>query len=80
MESTATGLTGTYTVQHPDRVAASEVVQFLEESGKIPYRSIARGAGVELGAGGCEVVIDDVEYEIVIFGKTIGVIPVPVES
>jgi hypothetical protein len=80
MESTVTGLTGTYTVQHPDRVAASEVIEFLEQAGKIPFRSITRGGfgvSLALGGDGVEVVIDGEPYSIMIFGKTIGVLPVP---
>jgi hypothetical protein len=77
MQSTVTGLTGEYTITHPERVAASEVIEFLEQQGNLPYRSISRAGGVtlQIGGEGIEVKIDGMDYEIVIFQKSVGVIP-----
>lgn len=81
-ERTFTSLSGEYKVIAPSWVSDEDclsLVQHLEERGSIPYRSMTRGGGgvsLALGGDGIEVAIDGRPCSVMIFNRTIGVVPV----
>lgn len=76
-------LSGEYKVIAPAWVTdedCREVVEALEEAGSIPYRSVAQdGSNVDLGLGGGGKVVElqGRECWLMIFGRTIGIVPQP---
>ncbi len=59
------------------------LVKHLEEEGRIPYRSITRGGfGVSLALGGegIGITVDGRPCEVMIFGATIGIVPLDTDK
>jgi len=70
-------LTGTYEVIAPEYVSDEQchaIVQALESAGKIPYRSFS-SSGCSISGASAAMRVAGRSFEIIIFNRTIGVIP-----
>lgn len=85
-DRSVTSLSGTYKVIAPSWVTDEDcraVVETLESDGKTPYRSTTKGGfgvGIAIGGDGLSFELQGRTLSVLIFGITIGLIPVKEED